>query len=154
MFSKYETFFLDQANFRSYQSQILILKYLILRASLPLSPSLQHNPQYVLHQFPYFVLANLTIRHKYWIYQTVCQAKALKFIIKLYADHQKLWHVRRWGSLCTHTRKKKIMVKHATHRKLDSYKSRFSFKIRQHGKQQLSLQYKVSRILYKILGTP
>ena len=52
------------------------------------------------------------------------------------------------------TQEKKIMVKNATHRKLDSYKSRFSFKIRQHGKQQLSLQYKVSRILYKILGTP
>ena len=110
MFSKYEMFFLDQANFSSYQSQILILKYLILRASLPLSPSLQHNPQYVLHQFPYFVLANLTIRHKYWIYQTVCQAKALKFIIKLYADHQKLWHVCRWGSLCAHTRKKKLWL--------------------------------------------
>ena len=100
---------------------MLILKYLVPRASLSPSPSPQRNRHHVLHRFPYFVLVNLTIRHKYWIYKTVCQAKPLKFLIKLYTDHKTLW------------------VKHATHRKSDSYKRRFSFKCRQNGKQQLNL---------------
>ena len=34
------------------------------------------------------------------------------------------------------------------------FKSRFSFKIRQHGQQQLYIQYKVCWILYKMKGTP
>ena len=34
------------------------------------------------------------------------------------------------------------------------FKSRFSFKVRQHGQQQLYLQCKVCWILYKMIGTP
>ena len=34
------------------------------------------------------------------------------------------------------------------------YKSRLSFKVRQHGQQQLYFQYKVCWTLYKIMGTP
>ena len=39
--------------------------------------------------------------HKYWMYQTICQAKPLKFLIKLYTDHKNSW------------------VKHATHQKAE-----------------------------------
>ena len=34
------------------------------------------------------------------------------------------------------------------------FKNRFSFKVRQQGKQQLSLQYNVCWILYKMVGAP
>ena len=73
--------------------------------NFPVSPSLQHNPHYILHHFPYFVLPNLTTSHKYWIYQTICQANPLKFIIKLYTDH------------------KNLCVKHATHQKAESLRA-------------------------------
>ena len=53
---------------------------------------LQHNTHHVLHRFRYFVLPQAsTRRHKYWIYQTICQAKPIKFIIKLCTDHYNLW---------------------------------------------------------------
>ena len=48
---------------------------------------------------------NLTTRYKYCIYQTICQAKPLKFIIKLCADHRNLW------------------VKHTTHKKAESLRA-------------------------------
>ena len=48
---------------------------------------LQHNPHHVLHPFLYFTLPYSTKRHhKHWIYQTIRQAKLIKFIIKVYAD--------------------------------------------------------------------
>ena len=101
LFSNYELFSLDQANFSSDTSQILILEYPIPRASLPPSSSLsispwptktplQRNPQCVLHRFPYFFLPHSTTRNNYWIYQTICQAKPIKFIIKLYTNHNTL----------------------------------------------------------------
>ena len=73
--SKYELLFLDQANFSSNSSQILILRFAIPRASLPPSASLsnfilvnwnplQHNPHHVLHCFPYFVLPYSTTLHR------------------------------------------------------------------------------------------
>ena len=34
------------------------------------------------------------------------------------------------------------------------FKSRFSFKVRQHGQEQLYLQYKICWILYKMLSAP
>ena len=53
---------------------------------------LQHNTHHVLHRFRYFVLPQASTRHhKYWIYQTICQAKPIKFIIKLCTDHYNLW---------------------------------------------------------------
>ena len=36
------------------------------------------------------VLPHLTTSHNYWIYQTLCQAKPVKVIIKLYANHNTL----------------------------------------------------------------
>ena len=130
MFSKYELLFLDQANSSFDRSQILILQFLIPRASLPATPflsnvtlanwnPLQHNPHHVFHQFPSFVLNHSTTsHHKYWIYPDIC-----KFVSKLYTDHNTLW-------------------------------VHFSFKVRQHGQQQLYLQHKVCWILYKMVGTP
>ena len=59
---EYELFFLDQGNSSSDPSQILIQQYPI--------PTTGH--------------------HKDWIYQTICQAKPIKFFIKLYTDHNTL----------------------------------------------------------------
>ena len=112
MFSKYELFLLDQAYSSSDLSQILILRFPIFRASLPPSPSLpnfqpteaplHHNPPHVLRQIPYFVLPYLTTHHdKYWLYQTMRQAKQIKFMIKLYTDDNNLW------------------IKHVTHQKAE-----------------------------------
>ena len=54
----------------------------------PTETPLGHNLHHALHQFPYFSLPHLTTRHhKYWIYQTIFQAKPIKFNIKLYTDH-------------------------------------------------------------------
>ena len=103
MFWKYELLSLDQVNSSSDPSQILILQFLMIRASLPPSPSLsnftlanwnplQHNLHHVLHQYPYFVLHHSTTSyHKSLIYQTRCKGKLFKFISKLYTDHNSLW---------------------------------------------------------------
>ena len=108
--------FLNRANFCSDPSQILMLQFSTPVALLPPLPSLsrftlanwnplQHNTYHVLHRFPYFFLPHLTIRyHEYRIHQTICQAKSIKCIIKLYTDH---------NILC---------VKHATHQKAESSK--------------------------------
>ena len=93
----------------------------------PTEIPLQRNPLHVLHYFPYFFLPHSTTRHNYWIYQTICQTKPIKFIIKLYTNTRYL--SRSWA-----------------------FKSRFYFKVRQDSPQQLYLQYKVSWILYKIVG--
>ena len=73
---------------------------------------LQHNPHHVLHSVSLFCpppFATMSCRyhvlpmsyptryHKYWIYQTIRQSNPIKFIVKLYPDHNTLW------------------VKHATH---------------------------------------
>ena len=64
----------------------------------PIETPLQHKPHHVLHRFPYFVLPHSTTpHHKYWIYQTISHTKPIKFIIKLFTDHNTLW------------------IKHATH---------------------------------------
>ena len=72
----------------------------------PSKVPLQHNSYYVLHRFPYFVLPHSTTHHhKYWIHQTIPQAKQLKRIIKLYICHNTLWG------------------KHATHEKIESLRA-------------------------------
>ena len=52
----------------------------------PTKTPLQRNPHHVLHLFPYSFLPHSTTRHNYWIYQTIRQAKPIKFIIKLYTN--------------------------------------------------------------------
>ena len=53
-----------------------------------------------------------TTRHrKYWIYQTIWQLKPIKFIIKLFTDHNTSW------------------VKHATHQKAESLIAAFLSKL-------------------------
>ena len=113
MFSKYELLFLDQVNCSSDPFQIFILRFPTRRAFLLLSPSLsnftlassnplQHNPHHVCHRFLNFVVSySTTSHHKYWIYQTICKAKPIKFIIKLYTDHDTFW------------------VKHTNHQKVE-----------------------------------
>ena len=114
LFSKHKLLFLDQAFSSSDPFQILILQVPISRAYRPPSPSLsnftlanwnplQHNRH---HCLPYFVLPySTTIHHKYAIYQTICKAKTIKFIIKINADHNALW------------------VKHATYQKVESLRA-------------------------------
>ena len=68
--------------------------------------SFQHNFHHALHRISYFFLQHSnTHHHRYWIYQTICPAKSIKFIIKLYTDHNNLW------------------VKHITHQKAESLRA-------------------------------
>ena len=109
--SKHELLSLDQDNS---SSDSLLLQCPIPRAFLPphhlcqvlpqsTETLLQHNLHRVLPRFPYFVLPNSTTCHyKYWIYQSICQVKPMKFIVKLYSDYNTL----QW--------------KHASHQKADS----------------------------------
>ena len=52
--------------------------------------SLQRNLHHVRPQFLIFFIPHLTTRHNYWKYQTTCQAKLIKFIIRLYTSHNVL----------------------------------------------------------------
>ena len=100
LFPNYELLFVDQTNSSSDPSQILtqqfsssscIPHHLCQILLKPTETPLQHNPHYVLRRFPYFVVLHLTTRHhKYWIYQTICEAKSIKFVIKLFTDHNTL----------------------------------------------------------------
>ena len=129
-FWNYELLFLDQANSSSYPSEILIIQFPMIQTFL------QHNTHHVLHRFRYFVLPQASTRHhKYWIYQTICQAKPIKFIIKLCTDHYNLWD-------------NTLPIKKLSLQEL------FSFKVRQHGQQQLHLQYKVCWFFCKVVGAP
>ena len=65
----------------------------------------QRNPHPVLHQFPCFLLPHSTTCHNYWKYQTICQAKPIKFMIKLSTDHNT------------------FLVKHATYQKVESLRA-------------------------------
>ena len=105
---------MNQANSCSDRSQILILQFpnlelhrlphhlcrILPRATETL---LQHSTYHVLHRFPYFILTQSTTHyHKFWIYQTICQAKPIKCIMTLLADHNILW------------------IEHVTHQKAES----------------------------------
>ena len=58
----------------------------------PTETSVRHSPHRVLHRLPCFSLAHSTTwHHKYWIYQTIWQAKPIRFIIKLHQDQNNLW---------------------------------------------------------------
>ena len=129
-FWNYELLFLDQANSSSYPSEILIIQFPMIQTFL------QHNTHHVLHRFRYFVLPQASTRHhKYWIYQTICQAKPIKFIIKLCTDDYNLWD-------------NTLPIKKLSLQEL------FSFKVRQHGQQQLHLPYKVCWFFCKVVGAP
>ena len=56
--------------------------------------------------------SSIGYHHKYWIYQTIWQAKLIKFIIKLFTDHDILW-----------------VKKHATHEKVESLTVAFLLKL-------------------------
>ena len=102
--SKYELLLLGQDYSSSDPSQTLTLPFSIPRPF--------HNPLYVLHWFPYFVLPYSTKHHhKYWVSQTIWQAKPIKFIIKLFTDHHALW------------------VRHANHQKTKSLRAAFLSKL-------------------------
>ena len=122
-FSKYELLFQDQANSSSDGSKILILQSSIPTTFLLPLPFLFNftiacwnlpstHPHRVLHRLPCFSLAHsTTCHHKYWIYQTIWQAKPIKLIIKLYQDQNNLW------------------VKDANHQKAESLRTRSAITI-------------------------
>ena len=113
----------------------MILQFPIPWVFLPPSPSSSNfapanwNPsltQYLLcsSSVPLFCPTHSTTRyHKYWTYQTLCQPKPIKCIIKLYRDHKTCYPSKSWV-----------------------FKGCFSFKVRQHGQQRLYLQYKQSML--------
>ena len=114
MFLQYILLFLNQASSCSDPSQILILQFPIPGASLPPSPSLSNftlanwkpsSTQYLSCSSSVSLFCPTPFDHaltRYWIYQTMCQAKPIKCIIKLYTDHNILW------------------VKHTSHEKAES----------------------------------
>ena len=107
MFPKYELLFLDRANSSSYS----FLKTILI----------------MFFMFPHFCTTPFDhMPPQYWTYQSICQAKPMEFIIKLYKSHSILWIL----------------------------KSGFSFKVRQHGQKQLYLQYKACWIIYQMVGAP
>ena len=71
----------------------------------PIETLIQRNPHPVLHQFPCFFLPHSITRHNYWIYQTIWQTKPIKFMIKLYTNHNT------------------FLVKHATYQKVESLRA-------------------------------
>ena len=114
LFSRYELLFLVLGNSNSDPSQILIQQFPIPRASLTISvefyPS-QLKPFFnlilimLLIGLPILYYPNSTTRHhKYCIFQSICQDKPMKLIIKLYSDHNTL------------------QVKQASHQKAESLK--------------------------------
>ena len=106
--SKYELLFLDQANSSSDPSQILILYFPTLKASLPPSPSLSNftianwntsltqslscfSSVFLFYPTPFNQTSSQVLDK-----QAKCQAKPIKFFINLYADRNTLWvkHVK------------------------------------------------------------
>ena len=123
MFSKHELSSLDRA------SSVLIHFKFWYWASLSLElPCLLFN---IMCSSSVSLFYPNTCRN-YWIYKTICQAKPIKFIIKLYTNHNTL------------------LVKRTTYQKAESLRDS-SFKVRQHGQQQLYPQYKVCWILCKMV---
>ena len=93
-FSKNEIFFLDHVHYSFDSSQILIIQYPIPRACLPsfkFQPGqlkLFFNTIFNMFFIGFSILPYpMQTRHNYWIYQTTCQAKPIKFFIKLYTNH-------------------------------------------------------------------
>ena len=117
MFSRYELLCLDQANSSSDLSQILIIHFPTPRASpapsssliicqilpYPAETLLQHNRHYVFHWFLYFVYTPSQVLDK--PNHIPSQAKAIKLIINLYADHNT------------------ISANHVTHQKAESLRA-------------------------------
>ena len=53
---------------------------------LPNEAPHQRNLHHLFHRFPYLCLPHSTSRHNYWMCQTTCQAKPIKFFINLYLN--------------------------------------------------------------------
>ena len=94
LFSKYEMFFLDQANFSSNSFQIWQLQYPIPRASLPPLPFLSNftlanwNPSTTQSSscsssVSLFCSSPFNHTSSYWMYQTIYQAKPETEIVEV-----------------------------------------------------------------------
>ena len=124
LFSKYELFSLNQANLISYSSQILTLPYPFPLASLSPSPSLSN-----------FRLVNWN--------SFSTQYSSCFSLVSLFFSYTSRPNVTIIGYAKPYT--------NPSQSKIWAFKSCFSFKIRQHGQNQLFLRYKVSRILCKMV---
>ena len=102
LFSKYELLFLDLANSSSHPSQILIVQFTTLKASLPPLPSLSNftianwntsltqslscfSSVFLFYPTPFNQTSSQVLDK-----QAKCQAKPIKFFINLYADRNTL----------------------------------------------------------------
>ena len=142
-------FFLNQVNPSFDPSQILILGFPKPRAFLPpLTVCVRFYPRQLEPLFNTiismffigFSILSYPIQphahhHKYWINQTIWQTQPIKFLIKLYADH---------NTLC---------VKQAIHEKVESLRAASLSKLDSTVNKNY-LQYKACRILYKMIGSP
>ena len=81
--------------------RLCLPRHLSWNLPCPSEIPLQRNPYLVLHQFSYLVLPHSTTHYNYWMYQTICQDKPIKSIIKLCTNHNTLF------------------VKHVTYRKTE-----------------------------------
>ena len=107
LFSECEVFSLDLANFSSNPSQILILLILITNISEKSYPS---HVKSLFNTILIMCSSSVSLFypntfHNYWINQTICQPKPIKFIINLYANRNTL------------------LVKRTTHQKAESLRA-------------------------------
>ena len=87
-------------------------------------------------------LHSITSHQKYWIYQTICKAKSINFIILLWLDnrYRYTYHDTLW-------------VKDATHQKAEPLRAA-SLSNLDNNNSTFNLQYKVCWILFKMVGAP
>ena len=63
--------------------QLLCLHHHLCQISpWPTQTPFQRNRHHVLHRLPYFFLPHSTTCHNYWIHQTICQVKPIKYQVK------------------------------------------------------------------------
>ena len=132
MSSKYEMLSLVQANSSSDLSQILILQFLLPRAFLPPSPSLL-NFTLAKHLFN-TILIKLFIRFPFLPYLIRPHTTTGTGYTKPYAIWSRSNLLSSYIQIIIPYRSNTLPIK-----KLSLY-SHFSFKVRQHGQQQLYLQ--------------
>ena len=142
---KYELLFLDQANLSSVPFQILILQYPIPRASLSSSPSPSN-----------FTLAN---RNPSSTQPSSCSSSVSPFCLTQCDTTGKLLDIlnqvlSQANQIYYQTiYKSNYLIGQTSHLSKNwAFKSRFSFKVRQHGQHRVYLQYKVCWILYKMVS--
>ena len=97
LFSKYEPFSPDEADFSSDPFQILKPHPYSFPASLVISVKFPYgklkllfNATPIMFSIGFPIFFPTPFDHTYWIYQTICQIKPIRFIIKAHRNHNTL----------------------------------------------------------------